>query len=161
MTANLPVTAAKLPPTRPLHVESLRQHELTDYRQKIGTAVETMMDVGAYYDRARGEALSTAVLREWIDRLEGWTTDQIRDAFRAWQDQQPSRRPNPAHIVQLLKAEWGRRNAEQTRAALAPPVEPPKDRISDERRRAILIEAGLRDPLAAKTIDGITPSEKL
>ena len=31
----------------------------------------------------------------------------------------------------------------------------------DARRRAILIEAGLRDPLAAKTIDGITPSENM
>ena len=28
-----------------------------------------------------------------------------------------------------------------------------------ERKRAILVEAGLRDPLAVKTVDGITPTE--
>ena len=42
---------------------------------------------------------------------------------------------------------------------------PRQPRLTDgereKARRAILIEAGLRDPLAVKTIDGITPIENL
>ena len=85
--------------------------------------------------------------------------DSVLAALRKWRNENPSKRPNPGHIVQMLKDAWGRKHADQTRAAIATPVEPPKERISDERRRAILAEAGLRDPLAAKTIDSITPSE--
>ena len=80
---------------------------------------------------------------------------------KQWRDENPDKRPNPGHIVRALKDAWGKRHADQVRAALAAPVEPRKERVSDERRRAILIEAGLRDPLAAKTIDGITPSENM
>lgn len=109
------------------------------------------MEVGAYYDRDRGEALTTAVLREWIIRLEGWRTEQIRDAFRAWQDQQPNRRPSPAHILAILNAEWGKLHAEQVRAALAPPAEPSKERISPERHAKIMADMAERFPTNRKT----------
>ena len=101
------------------------------------------------------------MLRDWCDTLQEWHPDSVLAALRKWRNENPSKRPNPGHIVQILKDAWGKRHADQVRAALAAPVEPQKERISDERRRAILAEAGLRDPLAVKTIDGITPSENL
>ena len=91
----------------------------------------------------------------------GRDVHSVLAALRKWRNENPSKRPNPGHIVQMLKDAWGRKHADQTRAALAPPVEPQKERISDERRRAILAEADLRDPFAVKTIAGITPSENL
>ena len=53
------------------------------------------MKVGAYYETASAEVMDTAVLRDWMDRLQDWTPDAIRKAFWAWQDQQPNRRPGP------------------------------------------------------------------
>lgn len=159
MTANLPATAAKLPPTRPCDAASMQPHELTEHRRRIGEAVEVILH--GYWQPSDSETLRAAVLRDWCDTLQDWHPDSVLAALRKWRNENPSKRPNPGHIVQMLKDAWGRKHADQTRAAIATPVEPPKERISDERRRAILAEAGLRDPLAAKTIDGITPSENL
>lgn len=154
MTAKLPMIAAKLPPLTNCDVASMTLPELTDHRRHIGAVVEVMMKAGAYFERGEAEVLEIAVLREWMDRLQGWTPDAIRDAFRAWQDKNPNRRPSPVHILDILKAEWGKLHADQVRAALAPPAEPRRQRISPERHAQIMAEMGIRNPLAVRAMDG-------
>ncbi len=99
------------------------------------------------------------ILADWCDELENWKVDQIRWALRKWREANPNKKPNPGHILGILKDGWGKAMVDQTRAALAPPVEQPKERISAEAAAAIMAEKGLRNPLAIKTIDGITPSD--
>ena len=59
----------------------------------------------------------------------------------------------------ILTEAWGRRNAEQVKAAFAPPPEAPKERISAEAAAAIMAEAGIRNPQAIKTVAGIEAAE--
>lgn len=157
MTAQLPVTAAKLPPTTPCNVASMQPHELTEHRLAIGQAVEVILH--GYWQPSESETLRAAVLRDWCDTLEGWKPDSVLAALRKWRNEHPSKRPNPGHILAMLKESWGRRHADQVRAAMAPPVEPPKERVSPEAAKAIMAEMGVRDPLAAKTVSGIQPTE--
>lgn len=133
------------------------QHERTDHRRAIAGVVEVVL--AGYWQPNEAEELRAAILRDWCDDLENFDAKSIRAALRQWRQENPSKRPNPGHILAILNAAWGRKNAEQVRAALAAPVDQPKDRISDDRRRAILAEAGIRDPLAAKTIDSIEAAE--
>ena len=157
MTANLPSKIATLPPLTPLRADLMPQHERTDHRRAIAGVVEVVL--AGYWQPNEAEELRAAILRDWCDDLENFDAKSIRAALRQWRQENPSKRPNPGHILAILNAAWGRKNAEQVRAALAAPVDQPKDRISDDRRRAILAEAGIRDPLAAKTIDSIEAAE--
>ena len=59
-----------------------------------------------------------AVLADWCDELEDWTVDQVRWGLRNWRNSNPSKKPNPAHIVEILKARRGRE------LAVKPVVEP-------------------------------------
>ncbi|MDF3606309.1 hypothetical protein PE067_09275 [Paracoccus sp. DMF-8] len=93
-------------------------------------------------------ALRADVLADWCDELEDWPVESIKAALRKHRRENPNRKPNPGHIVALLKEAWGKRNAPVVAAALAAPVEAPKERVSDEARRAIMAEIGLRDPFA-------------
>ncbi|KIN70955.1 hypothetical protein Z945_3420 [Sulfitobacter noctilucae] len=52
--------------------------------------------------------MKAAILADWMDELEDWHIDQIRWALRAWRGRNPSKKPNPAHITQILKNERGR-----------------------------------------------------
>lgn len=133
------------------------QHERTDHRRAIAGVVEVVL--AGYWQPSEAEELRAAILRDWCDELENFDARSIRAALRQWRQENPSKRPNPGHILAILNAAWGRKNAEQVRAALAAPFDRPKDRISDDRRRAILAEVGIRDPLAAKTIDSIEATE--
>ena len=53
---------------------------------------------------------------------------------------EPSKRPNPGHILALLNDAWGRRNADQVRTAIAPPPETARDLPSPERRAEMAAE---------------------
>lgn len=156
MTAQLPVTAAKLPPMTPCDAGSMQPHELTERRLAIGQAVEVILH--GYWQPSDSETLRAAVLRDWCDTLQDWKPDSVLAALRKWRNDNPNKRPNPGHIVQMLKDAWGRKHVDQVKAALAPPVERAGPRMTEEQRRAILAEAGIRDPLAVRTIDGIQPT---
>lgn len=92
------------------------------------------------------DAMRGAILADWADELEAWPLESIRAALRKHRRENPSRKPNPGHVLAILKESWGRRNVEATKAALAPPPEEPTHpRMTDERRKEILAELGIRD----------------
>ena len=115
--------------------------------------------MAGYWQPSESETLRAAVLRDWCDELENWPAQSIRAALRQWREENPSRRPNPGHIVGILKAAWGRRNAPVVAAALAPATEPPKERVSEEARARILAETGGLPAQVFKTISGIQQRE--
>jgi hypothetical protein len=158
MTANLPATAAKLPPMTDCDVSSMPHHELTDHRKRVGAIITAMMKVGAYFEADSAEVLDQAVLRDWIDRLQDWSPEAIRKAFWVWQDQQPNRRPGPAHILHILRDAHGRQVAKAV-ASLPKPEDPPRQRVSPEAAARIAAAAGGLPARIFKTLDGITPTE--
>lgn len=56
---------------------------------------------------------------DWCDELENWPVESVKAALRQWRRDNPSKKPNPGHILQILNRAWGERNAEQVRAATA------------------------------------------
>lgn len=132
-------------------------HELTERRLAIGQAVEVILH--GYWQPSDSETLRAAVLRDWCDTLQEWHPDSVLAALRKHRKDHPSRRPNPGHILAILTEAWGRRNAEQVKAAFTPPPEAPKERISAEAAAAIMAEAGIRNPLAIKAVAGIEAAE--
>ena len=134
-------------------------HERTEHRRAIAGVVQVILN--GYWRPDDSDEMRAAILRDWCDTLENWKPESILAALRQCRDENPDKRPNPGHIVRALKDAWGKRHADQVRAALAPPVEQPKQRVGAQRAAEIMAELGIRNPLAAKTIDGITPSENL
>ena len=52
--------------------------------------------------------MKAAILADWMDELEDWHIDQIRDALRKWRRLNASKKPNPAHILGILKGSRGK-----------------------------------------------------
>jgi len=132
-------------------------HECVAHRAAICLEVEIVLK--GYWQDKRSFEMDAAVKAWWMDELEDWMPEQVRWAMRKWCRDNPDRRPNPGHILGMLKESWGKRHADQVRAAIASPVEPPKERVSPEAAKAIMAEVGMRNSLAVKTIAGITPTD--
>lgn len=113
------------------------QHERTDHRRAIAGVVEVVL--AGYWQPSEAEELRAAVLRDWCDELENFDAKSVRAALRQWRQENPSKRPNPGHILAILNAAWGRKNAEQVKAALAKP-EPVRIMPSPERRAEMAAE---------------------
>ena len=43
-----------------------------------------------------------------MDALEDWHVDQVRAALRQWREEFPNKKPNPGHVLKLLKERRGR-----------------------------------------------------
>ncbi len=52
--------------------------------------------------------MKAAILADWADTLEDWTHEQVVWALRKWRNGNPSRRPNPGHILGILKEARGK-----------------------------------------------------
>ena len=152
MTAQLPMTAAQLPPASALDASSMLPHERTEHRRAIAGVVQVILN--GYWLPDDSDEMRAAILRDWCDTLENWKPESILAALRQWRDENPDKRPNPGHIVRALKDAWGKRHADQVRAALAPPVEQPKQRVGAQRAAEIMAELGIRNPLAVRAMDG-------
>lgn len=120
--------------------------EIARHRAEISASVEVVLR--GYWREDMPDALAAAILADWCDEMEPWPAESVRAALRKHRAEFPNRKPNPGHVLAILNAAWGRRNAPIVAAAMAEPLSPAKARLSDESRRAILAEVGFRDPLA-------------
>lgn len=79
------------------------------------------------------------MLADWADTLQDWHVGQIKTALREWRDENPDKRPNPAHIRKIMLERRGKRIAAQL-----PKQEndPEPQRISAERAAQIVEEFG-------------------
>lgn len=80
-----------------------------------------------------------AVLADWCDELEDWPQDQVRAALREWRSKNPSRKPNPGHVLEILKRWRGQSFAASRPVAQDAPREEP---CSPEVAKEILRKAG-------------------
>lgn len=116
----------------------MQPSEIARHRAEILASVEVVLH--GYWQPDDADAVRSAVLADWCDELEPWPVDSIRAALRKHRRDNPNRRPNPGHILALLSEAWGKRNAEQVKAATTKP-EPVRELPSLERRAEMLAEA--------------------
>lgn len=76
-----------------------------------------------YWTPKHSDQMKSAILADWCDQLEGWPADEVKDAMNEYREKNPDRRPNPGHILQVLKA--------SRRAACGPQIEVMR-RIADD-----------------------------
>lgn len=138
--SNLPALTAKLPPTSALDVSSMPPSEIARHRAEIAVAVEVVLH--GYWRDDMPDAMRAAVLADWCDEMEEWPVESVRAALRKHRREKPSTKPNPGHILAILKESWGKRNAAQVRAALASPEPERPPPVSKERAAQIMAEVG-------------------
>lgn len=114
--------------------------------------------LSAYYEPNESDEVKAGLLAWFCDELQDWTHEQVVWVLRSWNRDNPRRRPTPGDLVALLKRARGEKVARDM-AALPKPDEAPKERISAEAAAAIMAEAGIRNPLAVKTVSGIEAAE--
>lgn len=98
-----------------------------------------------YWQSMPPAEIKTAMLADWADSLEDWSHKQVLWALRKWRNENPNKKPNPGHILGLLKGARGRAEAERM-ATSKPAPQPPRQEITEEekaRRRAIAEELGV------------------
>ena len=137
----LPARIAKLPPPTPCVTSSMSPAECDAHRRRIAFEVEVVLR-GYWQDGELAPEMKAAVLADWADELEDWEIEQVRWGLRQWRRDNPRRKPNPGDIFGILKTQRGKVEAAKM-AALAPPPEPPRERITAERAAEILAAAGL------------------
>lgn len=136
---NAPAVISKLPTPTPRLTQSLLPHEVEDHRARIAFEVEIIMQ--GYWQAALSPEMKGAVLADWCDELEDWPQDQVRAALRDWRGRNPSKRPNPGHIAEILKAWRGRDYV----ASLPPKREAPRrERCGRARAEEIMDEIGFQ-----------------
>ena len=107
--------------------------ELDAHRKAIAFDVEVILD--GYWDRRPPADVKAGILSDWCDALEDWSREQILFVLRDWREKKPSSKPNPGHIVQVLKEMRGK--AEVARSLAQPkPVEvtPERGPVSAEMK---------------------------
>ena len=90
--------------------------ELGAHRKAIAFDVEVILD--GYWDRRPPADVKAGILSDWCDALEDWSREQILFVLRDWRAKKPSSKPNPGHIVQVLKEMRGK--AEVARSLAQP-----------------------------------------
>lgn len=116
----------------------MQPSEIARHRAEILASVEVVLS--GYWRDDMADGLRAAVLADWCDELEPWPVESIRAALRKYRRDNPNRKPNPGHILALLSEAWGKRNAEQVKAATTA-AEPERELPSPERRAEMLAEA--------------------
>lgn len=125
--------------------------ELEAHRTAISVLVDVTLD--GYWRDEMGEAKRALILADWADELENWPVDSIKAALRQWRRENPSKKPNPGHILQILKKAWGERHVAQVREVVSA-LRPPKPlNVPDlEDRKAICDDLAVQFPGLIKSI---------
>lgn len=148
MTQNLParttlpaaVTVPVGSPT-PQHAQSLSQDQLDAHRQSIAFDVEVILD--GYWDKHPPEQVKAGIMADWADALEDWSQEQVLYGLRKWRNESPNKRPNPGHILSILKGMRGRAEVKRRPEKPDDAPEPARQQATQEQRDAIMREIGV------------------
>ena len=118
--------------TTPLYARSLPPQEAVKHRVWIGIRVEAMLD--GYWNSRPSDAVKAEIMADWMDALENFHPDEIRNACRAYvEGQNRDRKPKTGDIVDLIVSKRA-----EVRRSLPKPPEPQRmamDPASVEERR--------------------------
>lgn len=141
-------TRDQYPAPTPQIAKSLSQQELHDHREKIAFEVKTHVE---FYER--DDRVIAAKLSWWCDELQDWTQEQVVWALRQWNRDSPDKRPTPGHILGIMTAMRGKREAARL-AALPKHQEPERTPVTAERAAEIMAAAGFAPGFVPKTFGG-------
>ena len=102
----------------PQLTQSMSLEQLDAHRKAIAFDVEVILD--GYWDRRPPADVKAGILSDWCDALEDWSKEQILFVLRDWREKKPSSKPNPGHIVQVLKEMRGKAEAARSLAQPKP-----------------------------------------
>lgn len=88
-----------------------------------------------YWQSDLSQAKRNLTLLDWCDELEEWPVDSIKTAFRQWRRENPNKKPNPGHILEILRRAWAEHNAEQIQAVVQGILSPEPQSIPDPAKR--------------------------
>jgi hypothetical protein len=137
---NTLATIQAYPAPTPQIAKSLSPQGLQDHRRQIASEVKTVLS--AYFQPHEADEIKAAQLAWWCDELQDWTQEQVVWALRTWNRANPRLRPTPGDIVGIMIETRGKREAAKM-AAIAPPPEQPRERVSPERAAEIWEEFGM------------------
>ena len=124
---------APLPPTIQLYGQSLEPQAPLKQRLLIGLRIEALLD--GYWQNRPDESVKAEIVADWIDLLEAFTPEEIRDACRVWLRDHPRRKPNVGDVRALIQDKRGIEIAAY-RANLPPPKERELAPVEDRRASA-------------------------
>ena len=131
-----------IPAPTPQLAQSLSPDQLDAHRTQIAFDVEVVMD--GYWDKQPPAAIKAGILADWCDALEDWTQEQVLFGLRKWRNENPNKRPNPGHILSILKDMRGRKELERNPPKPADPPKPRKEPTAEEKAKvaAMVAEVG-------------------
>lgn len=121
--------------------------ELMTHRGAI--AIEVKIVLSAYFKPSEDDDIRAGQLAWWCDELQDWTQEQVVWALRQWNRDNPDKRPTPGHILGIMTAMRGKREAARL-AGLPKPTEPTRAPVTAARAAEIMAAAGF----APKTFGG-------
>ncbi len=112
----------------------MQPQELEGHRAEICSDVEMILD--GYWKERPDSEMKARILADWADTLEDWEQGQVLWALRKWRNEFPDKKPNPGHILIVLKDQRGK--AAVKRAKPAPPKQEAPSAVSadDKAHRA-------------------------
>ena len=88
------------------------------------------MILDGYWKDRPSDEMKARILADWADTLEDWEQRQVLWALRKWRNDFPNKKPNPGHILIVLKDQRGR--AAVKRAKPNTPQQEPPSEVSDD-----------------------------
>ena len=95
-----------------------------------------------YWDRMPPAEIKAGILADWADTLEDWNQEQVVYALRKWRDANPSRKPNPGHILCVLKELRGRKEAQRMAVSVQDDPEAERKEHTAEMRARVSAMVG-------------------
>lgn len=111
--------------------------------------VEIVLD--GYWQTDMSQRKRDGVLMDWCDELEEWPVESVKAALRQWRRENPSKKPNPGHVLQILNRAWGERNAAHVRKTMNAQAEGHRPMTADEHA-ALSADLAARFPGLIKRI---------
>ncbi len=89
-------------PTTQHYGQSLPPQDKVKHRAEIGLEVEAALH--DYWRQEPSEAVKIRIMTRWMDGLERFPMDEIKEALSEWVEKNPSKKPNFGHIAQLIQS---------------------------------------------------------
>jgi hypothetical protein len=113
--------------------------DLSEHRRLIAFEVQVILD--GYWKELPGKALKAGIMADWMDELQDWSHENVVYGLRKWRNENPSRKPNPGHVLAILKQARG---AKVARAAQRAPEPAQLPRVTPEAAAEIMAQVNAR-----------------